>query len=172
MTETIGELVARGYRARSENRFADSRAAFLEAVRKAAIESDRPSLAESFCGLAQAERDIGNPEAASHHYANAAVLYRELKQPERLAYATRHEADILRESLRISEAEPLYLEAEKILREEAQKHPAPGGKGMRGGVMGGPPGLELHRSIRELQEQIQQLRKEVGELRELLQRKQ
>ena len=67
--------------------------------------------------MAQAERDIGNPEAASHHYANAAVLYRELKQPERLAYATRHEADILRESLRISEAEPLYLEAEKILRE-------------------------------------------------------
>jgi hypothetical protein len=117
VTETIGELVARGHRARSENRFAESRAAFLEAVRKAAIETDRPSLAEAFCGLAQAERDIGNPKAASHHYANAAVLYRELKQPERLAYAIRHEADIFRESRRIAEAEPLYLEAERILRE-------------------------------------------------------
>jgi hypothetical protein len=37
------------------------------------------------------------------------------------------------------------------------------------GLAGGVP-LELHRSIRELQEQVQQLRKEVGELRELLQR--
>jgi hypothetical protein len=40
-----------------------------------------------------------------------------------------------------------------------------------GGFGGGPP-MDLHRSIYELQEQIQQLRKEVGELRELLQRKQ
>jgi hypothetical protein len=91
VTETIAELVARGYSARSEKRFADSRAAFLEAVRKAAIETDRLSLAQAFCGLTHAERDIGNPNAASHHYANAAVLYRELKQPERLAYAIRHE---------------------------------------------------------------------------------
>jgi hypothetical protein len=36
----------------------------------------------------------------------------------------------------------------------------------------GQHGAELHRSIKELQEQVQLLRKEVGELRELLQKKQ
>jgi tetratricopeptide (TPR) repeat protein len=117
VTETFKELFARGYRARSENRLAESRAAFLEAVRKAAVEADRPSLAEALCGLAQAERGIGNPEAAGHHYANAAVLYRELGLPERLAYAIRHEADILRETGKVVEAEPLYLEAEEIYRQ-------------------------------------------------------
>ena len=117
MTETFKELFARGYRARSENRLAESRAAFLEAVRKAAVEADRPSLAEALCGLAQAERGIGNPEAAGHHYANAVVLYRELGLPERLAYTIRHEADILRETCKAVEAESLYLEAEKIYRQ-------------------------------------------------------
>jgi tetratricopeptide (TPR) repeat protein len=117
VTETFKELFARGYRARSENRLAESRAAFLEAVRKAAVEADRPSLAEALCGLAQAESGIGNPGAAGHHYANAAVLYRELGLPERLAYAIRHEADILRETGKLVEAEPLYLEAEEIYRQ-------------------------------------------------------
>jgi thermostable 8-oxoguanine DNA glycosylase len=117
MTEILKELFARGYQARRENRLAESRAAFIEAVRKAAIEADRLSLAEALCGLAQAERGIGNLEAASHHCANAAVLYRELAQPERLAFSLRHEADILRESGSIVQAEPLYLEAEEIYRQ-------------------------------------------------------
>jgi hypothetical protein len=78
MNETFKELFVRGYQARREDRLADSRAIFIEAVRKASIEADRPSLAEALCGLAQAERDIGNPKAASHHYANAAMLYRQV----------------------------------------------------------------------------------------------
>jgi tetratricopeptide (TPR) repeat protein len=117
VSETLKELFARGYQARRENQLAESRAAFIEAVRKAAVETDRPALAEALCGLAQAERGIGNLDAASHHYANAAMLYRELAQPERLAYSIRHEADVLRESGKIIEAEPLYLEAEKIYRQ-------------------------------------------------------
>jgi hypothetical protein len=40
------------------DRLADSRAIFIEAVRKASIEADRPSLAEALCGLAQAERAV------------------------------------------------------------------------------------------------------------------
>jgi tetratricopeptide (TPR) repeat protein len=121
MNETFKELFARGYQARREDRLADSRAVFIEAVRKASIEADRPSLAEALCGLAQAERDIGNPEAASHHYANAAVLYRQLGPPARLAYAIRHEADILRETCKLVEAGPLYLEAEEIYRQLGEK---------------------------------------------------
>lgn len=109
------------YQARREVRLADSRAIFIEAVRKASIEADRPSLAEVLCGLAQAERDIGSPEAASHHYANAAVLYRQVGPPARLAYAIRHEADVLREMCQPAKAEPLYQEAEGICRQLGEK---------------------------------------------------
>jgi tetratricopeptide (TPR) repeat protein len=94
---------------------------FDGAVRKASIEGDRPSLAEALCGLAQAERDIGNPEAASHHYANAAVLYRQVGPPARLAYAIRHETEVLREMCRPAEAEPLYREAAGIYRQLGEK---------------------------------------------------
>jgi tetratricopeptide (TPR) repeat protein len=118
MGETFQEQFARGYKARRENRIADSRAIFIKAVRSAAEEGDRPSLAEALCGLAQAERDIGNLEAAHLHYAGAATLYREIGPPLRLAYALRHEADVYREESRPAEAEPLYLEAEKIYRQQ------------------------------------------------------
>jgi tetratricopeptide (TPR) repeat protein len=121
VTETINDLIARGYKASREDRLADSRAAFIEAIRKAAIEADQLSLAEALCGLAQAERGIGNPVAAGHHYANAALLYRELGLRERLAYAIRHEADIFRETGKVVEAEPLYVEAEEIYRELGEK---------------------------------------------------
>ena len=120
MGEAFQELFAQGYKARKENRIADSRAIFLKGVRSAAEEGDRPFLAEALCGLAQAERDIGNREAARHHYASAAVLYRQIGPPERLAYALRHEADVLREECRPEEAEPLYLEAASIYRQQGE----------------------------------------------------
>jgi tetratricopeptide (TPR) repeat protein len=121
MGETFQELFARGYQARRENRIADSRAIFIKGVRSAAEEGDRPSLAEALCGLGQAERDIGNLAAARLHYAGAATLYREIGPPERLAYAIRHEADILREEYQPAEAEPLYLEAATIYRKQGEK---------------------------------------------------
>ncbi len=121
MTETFQEQFATGYKARREGRAADSRAIFIKAVRSAAEEGDRPSLAEALCGLGQAERDIGNLEAARHHYAGAAVLYRQIGPPPRLAYALRHEADILRQSCLPLEAEPLYLEAEGIYRQQGEE---------------------------------------------------
>jgi tetratricopeptide (TPR) repeat protein len=120
MAETFKEQFARGYKARREDRLADSRAIFIKAVRSAAEEGVRPALAEALCGLGQAERGIGNLEAARHHYASAAVLYRQIGPPERLAYAIRHEADILREAGLPAEAEPLYLEAEAIYREQGE----------------------------------------------------
>jgi len=121
MGETFQELFAQGYKARRENRIADSRAIFIKSVRSAAEEGDRPSLAEALCGLGQAERDIGNLPAARLHYAGAATLYREIGPPERLAYAIRHEADILREESQPAEAESLYLEAATIYREQGEE---------------------------------------------------
>src|ERR1700734_797088 len=86
MAETFKELFARGYAARKEGRLADSRAIFIMAVRNASVEGDRTSLAEALSGLGQAERGIGNLEAARHHYASAGVLYRQIGPPARLAY--------------------------------------------------------------------------------------
>lgn len=118
MTESFEEQFARGNLARQENRAPDSRAIFLKAVRSAAEEGDRPSLAEALCGLARAERDIGNLEAARHHSASAATLYRQIGPPAKLVEALRHEAGILKEMCLDKEAEPLYLEAEEIHRQQ------------------------------------------------------
>ena len=49
------------------------------------------------------------------------MLYRQIGPPARLAYALRHEADILRESCLPAEAEPLYLEAEGIYRQQGEE---------------------------------------------------
>lgn len=81
------------------------------------------------------------------------------------------------------QAEQFKVKAEKMMLEEAEKNRAQaqaqgaggfGGGGFHGfgGFFGGGPANDLNNSIRELHEQVQQLRKEVGELRELLQRKQ
>ena len=116
MSETIQKLFAKGYEARKLHQFPESRDAFLEAVRDAATDGDRALLAEALCGLAQAERDFDNLKASAHHYHNAVVLYRQLEQPERLAYALRHEAEVLREDGKSAEAEELFKEAETIYR--------------------------------------------------------
>jgi tetratricopeptide (TPR) repeat protein len=121
MAEKFKELLAAGHRARQENRLSDSRAIFLDMVRKAAEEGDRSSLAEALGGLAEAEDGIGNYEAARHHYANAAVLYRQIGPPKMLACTLRHEADLWMRTNRPAEAEPLYLEAEKVYRQNGEE---------------------------------------------------
>jgi tetratricopeptide (TPR) repeat protein len=121
MTEKFKELLADGYRARQENRLSASRAIFLDVVRKAAEEADRSSLAEALGGLAEAEDGIGNCEAARHHYANAVVLYRQIGPPKMLACTLRHEADLWMQTNRPAEAEPLYLEAEKVYRQNGEE---------------------------------------------------
>jgi hypothetical protein len=121
MTEKFKELLAEGHRERRENRLSASRAIFIDLVRKTAEEGDRPSLAEALGGLAEAEDGIGNYEAARHHYANAAVLYRQIGPPEVLACMLRHEADLWMQANRPAEAEPLYLEAENIYRQNGDE---------------------------------------------------
>jgi hypothetical protein len=49
------------------------------------------------------------------------VLYGQLGLPARVAYAIRHETDILRETCKVVEAESLYLEAEEIYRQLGEK---------------------------------------------------
>jgi tetratricopeptide (TPR) repeat protein len=122
MPTDFQSLFAEGYRARSAGDAAHSRATFIDATRKAAEERNEPALAEAMCGLAQAERDIGNCEAALHHYSNATLLYRRIGPPERLAYVLRHQADLTRTTPHPADAEPLFHEAEAIYRNLGQPH--------------------------------------------------
>jgi hypothetical protein len=55
------------------------------------------------------------------HYANAAALYRQIGPPKMLAGTLRHEADLWMQANRREEAEPLYLEAEKIYRQPGEE---------------------------------------------------
>ena len=121
MTDKFKELLAEGHRAQKENRLSASRAAFFDVVRKAAEEGDRPALAEALGGLAEAEDGIGNCVAARHHYANAAALYREIGPPKMLACTLRREADLWIQTNQSAEAEPLYLEAEKVYRQSGEE---------------------------------------------------
>ena len=95
MTDKFSDLLEQGHRAQRENRLADARAAFIDCIRKASLDSDRASLAVAFIGLAEAENKIGNCAAAQHHYANAALLYRETGNLPELASALAHQADLL-----------------------------------------------------------------------------
>jgi tetratricopeptide (TPR) repeat protein len=122
MSESLEEILERGYLARRESRTADARAAFIDAVRHAAEAKNPEYLAEALCGLGQAERDIENIDAARHHYSLAEELYRKNGPPERLAYALRHLADVEREACLPVEAEPRYVEAESIYRQAGETH--------------------------------------------------
>jgi hypothetical protein len=121
MTDKFKELLAEGDRARQENRLPASRAIFIDVVRKAAEEGDRASLAEALGGLAEAENGIGNCEAARHHYANAAALYRQIGPPKMLARTLRREADLWMLIIGPVAPAPLYLEAEKIYRQDGEE---------------------------------------------------
>lgn len=72
------------------------------------------------------------------------------------------------------QAEKLRDQAHKLAKEEAERIHTHLHTGMGGGgivAFGGAPPMELQRSIKELHEQVVQLRKEVAEIRELLQQK-
>jgi hypothetical protein len=153
MNETFKELFARSYQARREDRLADSRATFLQGVRNAAEEADRPSLAEALCGLAQAERDIGNPEAASRHYANAAVLYRQVGPPTRLARGGRTS-----EMCHPAEAESLYLEAAGIYRQLGEKATLDLANSLRGLALVNEPAAKMDASKTLWQEAVSYMR--------------
>ncbi len=99
------------------------------------------------------------------------------RQSEALSQAAAklQEAGLGEQAKQLAEqAEKLKDQAQQIAKEEAERMHAQGAGGFGGGgiaVFGGGPPMELQRSIKELHEQVQLLRKEVAELREVLQLK-
>lgn len=112
-------LISAGCKARTENRLADARATFAEAVAVCRSAEDQPQLARSLTGLGQIERDLGNNALALQHYCEAVGIIRTLDDPDRLAHTVRHVADILRHEHRVDEARICYGEALTIYRQRS-----------------------------------------------------
>lgn len=104
------QLYARVWQLRRENKPAEAMAITTDALAILRHGGDAKSLARVVCIMGQMERDRGNDEDAAACYGEAVGLYRGLSDRPGLAYAIRHQADILRELGRLAEAEPLAAE--------------------------------------------------------------
>jgi tetratricopeptide (TPR) repeat protein len=139
MCPTAARLIDDGYRARREDRSADARRHFSEAVALARQHSNKsspnllPDLVGALKGLAQIERDEGHPDAAGPLYQEAIQICRGLDDPLLLAHTVRHLGDVLQDVGHLAEAEACYDEALELYR----AHPA-------------PPTLDLANAVRPL----------------------
>ena len=106
----------RATRARRENRLADARRDFAEAVALCRQRGMRQELLRAIKGLGQIERDLGQVAAARDLYEEAVVLSRETDDPLAVAHTVRHLGDIHRDAGRMDLAEPCYLEALALYR--------------------------------------------------------
>jgi tetratricopeptide (TPR) repeat protein len=124
MTESSPEtLIEQGYKARREQRTAEARERFAEAVDLCRGGNDQALLARALTGLGQIERDLGKLDAALKCYEQAVVLFRGLDRPLVLAHTVRHLADILRNQARLDLAAQHYAEALAIYRAHAETNP-------------------------------------------------
>jgi tetratricopeptide (TPR) repeat protein len=125
-------LLKLGYQARREERLADAKAHFAEAVELCRISGDNAMLAQALTGLGQIERDLGQLDAAVMLYLEAAELYRAMDRPLALAHTVRHVGDILRNQVRLDLAEPHYREALEIYRSHGETPPLDLANAIRG----------------------------------------
>ena len=116
MEDAVQSLLRQGAQARREDRLADAKRAYEEAIESARRSSDLQSLAAGLTGLGQIERDYGEIDASLQHYGQAVAILRTLDNPLTLAHAIRHVGDILRESNQLALAAPCYEEALAIYR--------------------------------------------------------
>jgi tetratricopeptide (TPR) repeat protein len=111
MSDEFEKLLREGLNQLTEGRISESRDTFLKVIRHSSEIGDRRSLADASSGLAEAESDIGNLTAAEHIYSNAAGLYRELGDSQKLARALHQQATLLRALGKASEADAAEREA-------------------------------------------------------------
>lgn len=123
MTDKIETLIQQGLQARRENRPADAKRDFTEAVtlcRQAALPNE---LARALTGLGQIERDMHSNQAALAHYEEAVAIYRKQKNPLKLAHTIRHVADIQRHERLHESAHANYSEALALYRAHPETPP-------------------------------------------------
>ncbi len=121
-----------GHQARRERRMDEAKRLFTEAVEAARLSKDRPWLARAYTELGRVERDLRETNSALHHYEEAAVVYRRIDEPLRLAHTERHVGDILREDGQLQLAGPRYREALEIYRAHPETTPLDLGNTIRG----------------------------------------
>ncbi|MGA9669243.1 MAG: tetratricopeptide repeat protein [Terracidiphilus sp.] len=129
---TAAALLKEGCRARREDRPADARVSFAEAVEQCRGTDDKTMLAQALAGLGQIERDLGQLDAAVKLYAEAVELYRTVDRPLALAHTVRHLADILRHQVQLDLAAPHYREALAIYRSHEETPPLDLANALRG----------------------------------------
>lgn len=120
MSDASEKLLRQGFDQLTEGRISESRDTFLKVIRHSSEIGDRPSLADAFSGLAEAEFHIGNLTAAEHIYSNAAALYRELGDSQKLANVLHQRAILLRTLEKASEADATEREALSLDREHGE----------------------------------------------------
>jgi tetratricopeptide (TPR) repeat protein len=129
---TAETLLERGYQARRENRLAEAKACFEEAVGQCRAADDSAMLARALTGLGQIERDLQETAAALGHYEDAVAIYRTLDDALVLAHTVRHVGDILRNQGKLESAAPCYGEALGIYRRHEETPPLDLANAIRG----------------------------------------
>lgn len=114
MPEEFVKQLQEGRDQLAQGQVSESRDTFLKVIRRSSEIGDRLSLADAFCGLAEAQSDLENFPAAEHIYSNAAVLYRELGDSLRLAKVLHQQTALLRRLGKITEADATEQEARSL----------------------------------------------------------
>ena len=117
MPEDVADLIARGTRARREQRLNDAYAAYQEAAELSRSAGLEQHLVSALVGLGQIQRDRGYLDHAQQHYADALALCRHHGDPLAIAHTARHLGDIYRENGHTEQARTLLAEAITVYRQ-------------------------------------------------------
>jgi tetratricopeptide (TPR) repeat protein len=122
MSDASEKLLIQAYQARRENRPADAKQNFVEAVDLCRADGG-VALARALTGLGQIERDMERRDLARQYYEEALAIYRVEGNALRVAHTVRHLGDIHQEDGRLDLAEPCYHEALNLYRTDQGASP-------------------------------------------------
>src|SRR5882757_4470972 len=97
MSDASETLLIQAYQARRENRLADAKQRFVEAVDLCRADGG-VALARALTGLGQIESDVKRLDLARQYYEDALAIYRIDGDALRVAHTVRHLGDIHREN--------------------------------------------------------------------------
>jgi tetratricopeptide (TPR) repeat protein len=119
MSEDAHTLTQRGHAERREDRLADARETFSDAVAAARAAGNDTDLVLALKGLGQVERDLGRGERALPLYEEAAELCLANEDLSGLAHTLRHLGDIHQDADAWTQAREYYLQALSLYRRDS-----------------------------------------------------